>query len=50
MGYHIHESQLDTLLETWREDYTIYAPKRFSGRSSDTEIVRNSLLCRRNVN
>ena len=40
MGYHIHESQLDTLLETWREDYTIYAPKRFSGRSSDTEIVR----------
>ena len=42
MGYHVQEQTLHKLFDTWRQSYTIYAPKRFQGggRCSDTDVVR----------
>lgn len=42
MGYRIQENIFNALLNEWRQDHVIYAPKRFSGggRCSDTDVVR----------
>ena len=42
MGYQMIERELDDVLCSLKEEYTIFAPKRFKdgGRFSDTDIVR----------
>ena len=42
MGVSLSVSQADAVLRALKEDYRVYAPKRFpkQGRYSDTDIIR----------
>lgn len=42
MGYHLSNNGLNQLIESWSNDYIIYAPKRIvaDGRFSDTDTIR----------
>ena len=46
MGYHIRESQLDTLLETWREDRFRRALGLFFQGSLDANLANAFLFHR----
>ena len=42
MGYKLLSNEIDSLFEKLKEEYKIYAPKRFvkQGRYSDTDIIK----------
>lgn len=42
MGYSLNAAQADQVLSALRQDYRVYAPKRFpkQGRFSDTDVIR----------
>ena len=42
MGFCIQEAALNDLLQTWRSQYRVYAPKVYpgGGRFSDTDCIR----------
>ena len=42
MGFKVQSRQFHELLQAWRKEYVVYAPKRFTGggRFSDTDCIR----------
>ncbi len=48
MGYKVSYEQADKIFEQLREEYEIWAPKRFAGkgRYSETDIIRYDKVCR----
>ena len=48
MGFHVNESQFDAWLTEQRKTYDIYAPMRYAGGStfSDVECIRYYVLRR----
>lgn len=48
MGYKVSYEQADKIFERLREEYEIWAPKRFAGkgRYSETDIIRYDKVCR----
>lgn len=42
MGFELGKSEMNALINTWKETYVIYAPKKFvgGGRFSDTDCIR----------
>lgn len=48
MGYKVSYEQADKIFEQLREEYDIWAPKRFAGkgRYSETDIIRYDKVCR----
>ena len=42
MGFHVNNTVLNTIFETWQTEYNIYAPRKYpdGGRFSDTDCIR----------
>lgn len=48
MGFRVTDLELNALLDTWKADYLIYAPRKFAGggRFSDTDCIRYGEITR----
>ena len=51
MGYSLNAVQAEAVLQALKQNYSVYAPKRFpkQGRYSDTDVIKYAEVDRKSV-